>query len=119
MRKFIRHHSDFEQTRDRLQSGINYKFAKRKPNRNFITCQEKPKMKNIFLFLSLLFGLICQSLILSAQYVKLHDFDSINGANPRGRLIVAGGKLYGVTERGGDFNCGVIFSMHFDGTDYK
>ncbi|MDN3658088.1 T9SS type A sorting domain-containing protein [Ferruginibacter paludis] len=44
-------------------------------------------------------------------YIKLWDFDSVNGANPSGSLVQAtDGKLYGMTTNGGS-NCrGVIFS---------
>ncbi len=48
----------------------------------------------------------------SSTYTKLKDFDNTNGAVPLGSLIQASdGKLYGMTERGGTNNAGVIFSF--------
>jgi uncharacterized repeat protein (TIGR03803 family) len=45
-------------------------------------------------------------------YTKLLDFDNINGAAPLGSLIQASdGKLYGMTNRGGINDKGVIFSI--------
>jgi len=37
------------------------------------------------------------------------DFDSANGANPRGDLTLVNGKFYGMTSAGGAHNAGVIF----------
>jgi len=46
------------------------------------------------------------------NYIKLHDFDGTNGANPSGSLIQASnGKLYGMTQDGGSTDNGVIFSF--------
>jgi uncharacterized repeat protein (TIGR03803 family) len=42
-------------------------------------------------------------------FAKLIDFDSINGASPLGSLIYESPYLYGMTQRGGDSNGGVIF----------
>jgi uncharacterized repeat protein (TIGR03803 family) len=53
----------------------------------------------------------------SSTYTKLKDFDSTNGANPKGSLMQASdGKLYGMTYSGGSngyedgYGFGVIFS---------
>lgn len=48
----------------------------------------------------------------TSLFMKLFDFNNINGATPTGRLIQASdGKLYGVTIFGGSNNNGVIFSF--------
>jgi len=45
-------------------------------------------------------------------YAKLVDFDSAGGVNPFGSLIqVTGGKLYGLTSKGGALGGGTIFSF--------
>ncbi|CAN5460127.1 hypothetical protein BH10BAC3_BH10BAC3_17490 [soil metagenome] len=45
-------------------------------------------------------------------YIKLHDFDGINGAYPLGSLMQSSdGKLYGMTLSGGNKNYGVVFSF--------
>ncbi|MBO3116592.1 BspA family leucine-rich repeat surface protein, partial [Winogradskyella sp. DF17] len=46
----------------------------------------------------------------TSTYTKKFDFDGINGRNPWGSLVQASnGKLYGMTERGGSNNRGVLF----------
>lgn len=43
---------------------------------------------------------------------KLLDFDTVNGANPRGSFMQAtNGKLYGMTAAGGAYNLGTLFSF--------
>ena len=50
---------------------------------------------------------------------SLSDFDSPNGANPFGSLMQASdGMLYGVTNRGGSSNNGVIFSFDPSSSTY-
>jgi len=47
----------------------------------------------------------------SATCTKLKDFDGLNGASPFGNVIQASDrKLYGMTNRGGENDAGVIFS---------
>src|SRR5207302_6661633 len=47
----------------------------------------------------------------SNTVVKLHDFDSINGRAPNGKLMQASdGKLYGMTNAGGSMDDGGVFS---------
>jgi len=50
----------------------------------------------------------------TATYVKLHDFDGTNGGLPQSSLIQASdGKLYGMTNTGGNGDYGVIFSYEY------
>ncbi len=53
-------------------------------------------------------------------FKDLHDFNGINGANPGGSLIlsVTRDTLYGMTEMGGAYNCGCIFSIDTGGKGY-
>lgn len=52
-------------------------------------------------------------------YVKLLDFTGVsNGSNPWGSLFSDGTFLYGMTQRGGTNNSGVIFKIKSDGTGY-
>ncbi|TAE50210.1 MAG: T9SS C-terminal target domain-containing protein [Bacteroidetes bacterium] len=77
-------------------------------------------MKNVIFALALVFA----TLNTSAQYTKLHDFNSVpDGATPQGNLISDGTFLYGVTSKGGAINGGVnnrgtIFKIKPDGTGY-
>lgn len=53
----------------------------------------------------------------SGDYKKLFDFDAANGANPFGDLLLAqNGKFYGMTQKGGSTDQGVIFE--FDPRQY-
>jgi len=48
----------------------------------------------------------------NSTYTKLIDFDGINGAEPSGSLVQgSNGKLYGITNTGGSYGNGVIFSL--------
>ena len=42
-------------------------------------------------------------------YTKKIDFNSLDGANPKGSLVYSGSKFYGTTSLGGTSNQGVIF----------
>ncbi len=56
------------------------------------------------------YGVIFQYDPITETYTKEVDFDSINGANPRGSLMQASnGKLYGMTYAGGANDDGVLF----------
>lgn len=52
--------------------------------------------------------------IVAQQYALLYSFDgAANGANPKGKLLLANnGLLYGVTSKGGANNGGVLFSYN-------
>jgi len=57
-----------------------------------------------------------------SRYKDLWDFHSANdsnGANPFGSLILSGGKLYGMTTRGGINDDGNIFRIDTNGNGYK
>lgn len=54
-------------------------------------------------------------------FSKLFDFDpaggfGLNGTNPTGSLVSDGTFLYGMTEQGGTYGCGVFFKIKPDGT---
>ncbi len=52
-------------------------------------------------------------------YSKIYDFSGKeNGSSPMGSLIWDGTFLYGMTEYGGLYNCGIIFKIKPDGTGY-
>jgi len=58
------------------------------------------------------FGVIFSYDTANRTYVDLHDFDSINGFKPYGRLTKAiDGKYYGLTFKGGVNNNGTLFSF--------
>jgi uncharacterized repeat protein (TIGR03803 family) len=58
------------------------------------------------------FGTVFQINTDGTNYVRLHDFLSVNdGANPGDDVILVGNTLYGMTENGGKCNHGVIFSV--------
>jgi uncharacterized repeat protein (TIGR03803 family) len=57
-------------------------------------------------------GVIYQIDPATDTYTDIYDFDLTNGAEPYGTLIqLSNGKLYGMTNRGGINNAGVIFSF--------
>jgi uncharacterized repeat protein (TIGR03803 family) len=62
--------------------------------------------------------IIFNCLICNAQYIRLFEFDSINGSHPGHDLIFDGTFLYGMTSAGGANNDGVVFKVKPDGTDY-
>jgi gliding motility-associated-like protein len=51
-------------------------------------------------------------------FVKLHDFDYTNGANPQGNLFSDGTFLYGLTSNGSNSN-GTLFKIKLDGTGFS
>jgi uncharacterized repeat protein (TIGR03803 family) len=64
-------------------------------------------------------GVIFSFDLSASTYIKLKDFDNINGANPYGNLMQASdGKLYGMTSAGGSSNVGVIFSFDPSASTY-
>jgi len=59
-------------------------------------------------------GVIFEYDYLTGTYIKLFDFDGINGSAPCGSLIEASnGKLYGLTSEGGWSNKGVLFEYDY------
>jgi len=56
----------------------------------------------------------------NAQFVSLHEFagDYVDGRRPFGSLTLSGSTLYGMTERGGSNDHGVIFKINTDGSSY-
>ncbi len=52
-------------------------------------------------------------------YQVVHRFDQDHGYSPKGALVEFEGKLWGMTEHGGDHNEGVIFSIDTDGSKYS
>ena len=70
----------------------------------------------------LLILIICLFTIpfVNAEFSLLHEFaGGINdGKNPYGRLTLSENTLYGMTYYGGKTNCGVVFKMEIDGSNY-
>ena len=57
-------------------------------------------------------GVLYEFDIYTNEYIKLYEFDGINGAHPLGSLLQASnGKLYGMTQDGGTANYGVLFEF--------
>ncbi len=54
----------------------------------------------------------------SQHYTDIHDFNTIDGADPLGSLFLLGGKLYGMTYYGGMTNVGVFFSIDTDANNF-
>ncbi|MFC1668523.1 choice-of-anchor tandem repeat GloVer-containing protein [Chlamydiota bacterium] len=54
------------------------------------------------------------------NFTKLHSFDGTvnNGEFPTSPLLVLNNRIYGMTQGGGDYDQGVIFSMYPDGSNY-
>lgn len=54
-----------------------------------------------------------------AQFVKIHDFDDVNGKFPNGNLLSDGTYLYGMTREGGASGFhGCVFKIKHDGTGF-
>ncbi len=65
-------------------------------------------------------GIIFSYDINSNTHTKLHDFFYTGqGANPYGSLLGFGGKLYGMTNVGGYYNHGVLFSFENSNNTYE
>lgn len=52
-------------------------------------------------------------------YTRLHDFDAVEGANPRGALVRGASGLYGATSRGGPLGYGSLFRLNEDGSAFQ
>lgn len=66
-------------------------------------------------------GVIFSYDVISAQYTLLFNFDgTLNGAHPKGKLLLANnGLLYGVTSKGGATDGGVLFSFNIATSTYS
>lgn len=54
------------------------------------------------------------------NFTVLHHFGESNGANPIGSLLEsADGFLYGLANKGGDFNDGTLYRIQKDGSDFE
>jgi uncharacterized repeat protein (TIGR03803 family) len=51
-------------------------------------------------------------------FTNLHVFNSSDGANPYGRLVLAGDTLYGTSTIGGSSGSGTVFKVNIDGTGF-
>jgi uncharacterized repeat protein (TIGR03803 family) len=53
-------------------------------------------------------------------FTNLHNFTGGNdGANPHGALVLLGHVLYGASELGGSSNCGTVFAIDTNGTNFR
>jgi uncharacterized repeat protein (TIGR03803 family) len=52
-------------------------------------------------------------------YKAMVNFDTGNGANPRGDLFLSGSELYGMTYSGGANNDGLLFKISTNGSGFK
>lgn len=52
-------------------------------------------------------------------FENIHSFNGLNGSRPLGELIEHGGKLWGMTNEGGQHNQGVIFTINMDGNSFQ
>ncbi|MEZ4936987.1 MAG: T9SS type A sorting domain-containing protein [Crocinitomicaceae bacterium] len=58
------------------------------------------------------YGTIIQFDLFSNSVQKIHDFDSLNGANPESGLILnTDGHLFGITKNGGADGIGVVYAV--------
>jgi uncharacterized repeat protein (TIGR03803 family) len=66
------------------------------------------------------YGVVFRMNTNGAAYTNLHSFagGAIDGATPRGSLMLSGSTLYGMTSSGGTSNKGVIFGICTNGTGY-
>lgn len=68
-----------------------------------------------------LYGAIYKLDTTGEDYKALHSFDyEAGGRYPTsGNLVLANGRLFGTTEKGGAYDAGVIYSLNTDGTDFR
>jgi len=64
------------------------------------------------------YGIIFKIMPNGTGYLKLHDFDGINGLGSTGSLLLEGTYLYGLTNTGGTNDLGTIFKILPNGTGY-
>lgn len=80
-------------------------------------CPSRKLLTFVIFFMILLNGF--------TQYIKIYDFDDVNGGSPEGSLITDGQYLYGMTQHGGLStnclfgDCGIVFRVLPDGTAYE
>ena len=54
-----------------------------------------------------------------SDFLQLHDFANVDGAQPLGSLIIPNDKLYGMAELGGAYGFGTMFQLEKDGTRFE
>src|SRR6185312_9080918 len=57
--------------------------------------------------------------VVNAQYNVILNFDSLNGQQPLGALVLSANRVYGMTNKGGAHDLGLIFSVDTNGSGYK
>src|SRR6266568_1651484 len=79
----------------------------------------KTRIRNLFLLPGLITGLVMLDDRLMAQtFTTLHNFDSGDGVDPSGSLVLSGSSLYGTAVVGGSFGAGAVFKLNTDGTGF-
>ncbi len=75
-------------------------------------------MKKIVL--AALVAVFLLALPLRAQVTLLREFagGADDGKNPYGSLLISGSTMYGMTQLGGSNECGTVFKMQADGSDF-
>lgn len=58
-------------------------------------------------------------IVVLSQFIKLHNFNVVNGEFPHGKLISDGTFLYGITSSGGLNDYGVIYKIKPDGSQFS
>lgn len=53
-----------------------------------------------------------------SEFMKLHDFDGLDGRRPEGILLLHERVLYGITTEGGASNAGIIYKVNADGSGF-
>ncbi len=71
-------------------------------------------------FFIMLFAVLLISWKISAAVNVMHHFTpgNVQGSQPYGDLISDGTYLYGMTSKLGQYNCGTIFRLNLDGSNY-
>ena len=94
--------------------------AFRPQNKAFSSRVMRKRTKGVLAGLELAGAILLLGTVAHGQvFTTLHSFSGSDGAWPESTLVVASNVIYGITDSGGAYNNGVVFSMNTNGSDFR